>query len=113
MRAELPGDHWVELVDPDELLDGDRKAVRRGLEVNTDAEGNMLVSIGMVDDMYEAVYRQVVKAWSFEGKPVPSALPGVTDSLSIRHARALRRAVQPHYDLLWGSAGDEDPTEGA
>ena len=113
MRVDLPGDQWVDLKDPDDLLEGDRKAVRKSLEVNTDGEGNMLVGVGMLDDMFEAVYRQVITAWSFEGKPVPSMLPGVTDGLSIRHAKALRKAVQPHNELLWGSDDNADPTVGA
>lgn len=110
MRVDLPGGQWADLKEVDELLDGDRKAARKHLAVNTDDEGNMIYNAGMSDAMYDAVFQQVVTGWSFEGKPIPAMLPGVTDGLSIRQARALRDACQEHFELIWGTGEDANPT---
>jgi NADPH:quinone reductase-like Zn-dependent oxidoreductase len=110
MRVDLPNGQWAEVKDPDELVEDDRKAARKMLDVATDSEGNWTLNASMGDLMREGVITAVVTAWSFEGKPVPSQLPGVLGSLPIRTVRALRRATQEHYDLIWGSDDDEDPT---
>lgn len=110
MRVELPGGAWADVKELDELVEADRTAVRKALEVATDDEGNMLLNAGMADLMAQSVIAQVVTAWSFEGKPLPSQLPGVIGSLPIATARALRKACRPHYDLIWASDDDEDPT---
>ena len=110
MRIDLPGGQWADVKDLDELVEDDRKAARKALEVATDDDGNMLLNAGMADVMAEAVVVQVVTAWSFDGKPLPAQLPGVLGSLPIATARALRKATRPQYDLIWASDDDADPT---
>jgi len=111
MRVDLPGGHWADLKELDDLLEGDRKVARKALDVPVDDEGNMLFNTGMSDAMFDGVFRVVITAWSFEGRPVPAVLPGSLDALSIRQAKALRKACQGHYELIWGGDEDEDPTE--
>lgn len=109
MRVLLPGDQWADIKDVDDLREGDRKAVRKNLEVATDDEGNMLLNVGMADAMYDAMYREFITAWSFEGRPIPAELPGTLDTLTLKQGKALKKAFGEHYELIWGD-GDEDPT---
>lgn len=111
MRVELPGGHWADLKDPDDLVEGDRKAARKALAVPLDDDGNMVINAGMGDMMTDAVLAQVITGWSFEGRPIPSIVPGTLDTLSIAQARALRKAAEPHHELFWGDGGD--PTDGS
>lgn len=112
MRIELPGDQWADVKDVADLREGDRKAARRVLDIPIDDAGNAVINTGMTDLMYEGVYRQVVLAWSFEGRPIPAELPGSLDTLTIQQARGLKKACAEHYELIWGD-GDEDPTAGS
>lgn len=121
MRVELPpareGEDaaWVEISGPDELRNGDRKAVNKATSIHLDENGQPVIPGSLYDDRRDALLRRIILSWSFPSS-VPSVDPEALDRLTIEQGDALNEAVKPHMKLIDGdenpSKRGTDPTEG-
>lgn len=114
MRIDLPDDQWAEVMDPEELDDGVRKTVVKAVQIQYDRDSKLpIYPASMEDDVYDALLKAVLVNWSFTAFPLPKDDPASLNKLKIRTARTLRKALQPHMDLINGAERGEDPTPGS
>jgi phytoene/squalene synthetase len=113
MQITLPDGEWATVREAEDLDDGTRKAVVRAVKVQYDRESKLpIYPASMEDDVYDALLKEVLENWSYPF-PLPKDDPASLNKLKIRHARALRKALQGHMDLINGKDEDADPTPGS
>jgi hypothetical protein len=116
MRVELTSGGWVDIVDPADLRDKDRKAVNKAVTLQMDEAGKPVIPGDMDDNMRDALLKRIVTAWSFEAIPLPRDDPKCPeeslDRLTIPDAREIHEAIKPHMTLITGAKSPTAPGEG-
>jgi hypothetical protein len=99
MRVELPSGGWVEL--RTKLKARDLFAVRQAVQLDTDEDGIRKVSVGIMDQMRNALLTRVILAWSFDERiPSENPDPEALHELEVDDYNALERAVSPLMDKV-------------
>lgn len=103
-RITLPAgddgtEHWAEIRPVSDLRARDKKAVTRAITVDVGDDGVSHVSVGIADDMRDALLVRLITAWSYE-LPLPVADPASLDELPVAAYDALIEATKEHYRLV-------------
>jgi hypothetical protein len=114
-RVELPSlrdgseteHNWVEY--REQLKASDRFAVQDAIFIDS-KDGNNRMSLGIGNDIRNALLGRIITAWSFTG-PTPSQIKDVAaadviigDTMDLDDYNALSDAVQPLVDKVQGTA---------
>jgi len=105
-RVELPSGGWVEY--REQLKAIDRFAVQDAVFIDS-KDGNNRMSLGIGNDIRNALLGRIIIAWSFSG-PTPAQLKDVAaadvvigEALDLDDYNALSDAVQPLLDKISGT----------
>lgn len=104
MRVDFSDGNWVDLLDVDQVRDYHRKAANKTIRIVVTDEGEAIMGGDYEDRMRDALLRELVVNWSFD-LPVPSKDITSLDKLTIKQARELNEAIDPHFALIREGSG--------
>lgn len=114
MIIPLSGGHEAEL--RDQLLGGDRYAVRQQIQVDIRDDGSRTVLASMDEDTKYALLTRMIIRWDVPGHPLPRDAVDpkfVLDSLPLEDLEALLDAIQPSYERIMNNPKSPTPSSDA
>lgn len=96
-RIELPSGAWVDI--REKLMASDKFAIQESISISMDGDANQHFTGGFINQMRNALLKEIITEWSFDGIPIPEKNPGgaqvLGTTLDLDDYNALSDAVEP------------------
>jgi hypothetical protein len=89
----------------DKLTAKDKFAVQAAVRLSLDTATGLQESSGSIlNDMRNALLKQIITAWTFDGVAIPSQNPATLDEMDLDDYNALAEGVEPMLDKVVNSS---------
>lgn len=114
MRIELPDGNYADVRNKEDLYEEDRKEVLKHVRFEIDpATQHRYMRGDFQEAAIDALIARILENWSYTHLQIPSKNPESMGKLKISHAKALRKGVEEHLKVIYGTDDEENPTGSA